>query len=104
MIGLTVAAVSAAAVAAVAALGRPTALPVVALIVLAMAWGALPQAIDALLGRPYQESGGRGGPTAPDSGAGTPYPTATGRDRSPRPLTLVVRLGGEPAEVAAASV
>ncbi len=54
VIGRTVAAVSVAALAVSVALARPSEWLIVAVLLVAMAWGALPQAIDALLGQRKQ--------------------------------------------------
>ncbi len=56
LIGRVVAVVSVAATAVAIALARPTEWPIAAVLILAMAWGAAPQAIDAFLGesRPSQ--------------------------------------------------
>lgn len=88
IIGRAVAIVSVAAVGIAISLARGSEWPIAALVILAMAWGAAPQAIDAFLGnwnRPQP-------------------PPHVGDDAAAGTFTIAVHVGGQPTEISRVSV
>lgn len=83
IVGLTAAAVSAVAIGAAASSMRASEVPLAVAVLMAMAWGAAPQAIDALLGT---------------------WTPPTPQDALPGSVTVVVHVGREPRQVSRASV
>jgi signal peptidase len=83
LIGRSVAVISMASIGAVIILARPSELLVVVILIVAMAWGAIPQAIDAFIGK-WQR----------------PPRCAPGH----APVTIVVHVDGEPVAISRAGI